>query len=28
MNYWVFTAAPYNANGESFTARQIYDRRM
>jgi len=28
MNYWIFTAAPYNANGESFTARQIYDRRM
>jgi hypothetical protein len=28
MNYWIFTAAPYSANGEFFTARQIYDRRM
>lgn len=28
MNYWIFNAAPYSSDGESYTARQIYERRM
>ena len=28
MNYWIFNAAPYASDTESYTARQIYDRRM
>ena len=28
MNYWIFNAAPHEGDGESFTGRQIYERRM
>jgi len=28
MNYWIFNAAPYSSGVESYTARQIYERRM
>lgn len=28
MNYWIFVAAPQANDGESYTARQIYERRM
>ena len=28
MNYWIFNAAPYSSDAESYTTRQIYDRRM
>lgn len=28
MNYWIFTAAPHSSDSESYTARQIYERRM
>lgn len=28
MNYWIFTVAPYSSDSESYTARQIYERRM
>ena len=28
MNFWIFNAAPYSGEQESYTARQIYERRM
>jgi hypothetical protein len=28
MSYWIFTVAPYKSDSESYTARQIYERRM
>jgi hypothetical protein len=28
MEYWIFNAAPYVSDSESYTARQIYERRM
>jgi hypothetical protein len=28
MNYWIFTAAPYKDDSESYTAKEIYQRRM
>jgi hypothetical protein len=28
MNCWIFNAAPYASDTESYTARQIYERRM
>jgi hypothetical protein len=28
MNYWIFTVAPFSSDSESYTARQIYERRM
>jgi hypothetical protein len=28
MNYWIFNAAPYSSESESYTARQIYQQRM
>jgi len=28
MNYWIFTVAPHRSDSESYTARQIYERRM
>jgi hypothetical protein len=28
MNYWIFIAAPHNEGSESYTAKEIYERRM
>lgn len=28
MNYWIFSVAPHKSDSESYTARQIYERRM
>jgi hypothetical protein len=28
MNYWIFTAAPHKDKSESYTAKQIFERRM
>lgn len=28
MNYWIFTAAPYRSDTESYPAKEIYQRRM
>jgi endonuclease NucS-like protein/EVE domain-containing protein len=28
MDYWIFTVAPHNGDSESYTAREIYERRM